>query len=86
VAFLYPGICVRRPIRRLLIIPPSFFVNSRLLDFVIQNDISRAIGAGELDPALISDLSNADNMLRPTGRTLNDAAVRAHVDFSAPLR
>jgi hypothetical protein len=73
-------------IRRLLIIPPSFFVNSGFLDFVIQNDIGRAIRAGELDPALISDLSNADNMLCPTGRTPNDAAVRAHVDFSALLR
>jgi hypothetical protein len=67
-----------------LLIPPSFLVNSRLLDFVIQNDISRAVRAGEFDPALICDLSNSDNVLRAACRAPNDAAIRAHVNFSVP--
>jgi hypothetical protein len=67
-----------------LLIPPSFLVNSRLPNFVIQNDIGSAVAAGELDPALICDLSNADNMLRAASRAPNDAAIRAHVDFSVP--
>jgi hypothetical protein len=57
-------------------------VNSGFANFVIQNNICRAGGAGELDPALICDLSNSNNMLGAACRAPNDAAVRAHVDFS----
>jgi hypothetical protein len=59
-------------------------VNGRFTNFVIQNNIGSAVGAGELDPALICDLSNSDNMLRAACRAPNDVAIRTHVDFSMP--
>jgi hypothetical protein len=59
-------------------------VNGRFPNFVIQNNIGSAAGAGELDPALICDLSNSNNMLGAACRAPNDAAICAHVDFSMP--
>ena len=67
-----------------LLIPPSFLVNRGFPNFVIQNNLCGAVGAGELDPALICDLANSNNMLGAACRAPNDAAIRAHVDFSVP--
>jgi len=55
-------------------------------NFVIQNDLGGTAGAGELDPALIDDLTDANSMLSVACRASNDAAVRAHVDFLSVRR
>jgi hypothetical protein len=59
-------------------------VNSRFPNLVIQNNVDGAVRAGEFDPALICDLSNADNMLGAACRARHHAAVRAHADSSMP--
>jgi hypothetical protein len=81
---IYLGMHARNMIRRLLLFPPSFFMNSRFPNFVIQNNVGSAAGTGELDPALICDLSNANNVSLAACRARNDAAVRTHVDSSMP--
>jgi hypothetical protein len=82
----HSGIRARHLIFRRLLIPPSFFVISGFPNFVIQNDISSAVGAGELDAALICDLANSNNVLSTACRARNHAAIGAHVDFSVALQ
>jgi len=57
-------------------------MKTRFANFVIQNSICTAADAGELDSALICDLSNSNNMLGAACRARNDVAIGAHVDFS----
>jgi hypothetical protein len=59
-------------------------VKSGFANFVIQNSICAAADAGELNPALICDLANSNNVLGAACRAPNDVAIRAHVDFSMP--
>jgi hypothetical protein len=55
-----------------------------IADFVVQHNLGGAAGAGEFDPALICDLSDANSMLGATFRASNNAAIGAHVDFPKP--